>query len=164
MFQLPAVLFRLHVVLLLALVSAPWPATATDRHAGYYYPDVTSRETYVARAQVLAQANREMRIGFVVAQTMGQREHQYPPRYALFSKGENAEKMIIIGLDEHSFATLYRARGVLAQLTSVARSTEFFRNLAVEDYFTFFDLAKMLGFEQITISDGREFAHQITLE
>ena len=168
MLSLPAVIAR-RVVVAFTIVGLMMPLTslpseAADRHVGYYYPDITSQETYVARAQVLPQADREMRIGFVVAQTLGQREHSYPPRYALFAKGDEAEKMIIVGLDNASFATLYRARGVLAQLTAVARSTEFFRNLAVEDYFTFFDLARMLGFEQITISDGREFSHQIELQ
>lgn len=27
-----------------------------------------------------------------------------------------------------------------------------------------FDLAKMMGFELITVSDGREFAHQVIVE
>lgn len=149
---------------LVLLCCAVGSVKADDRHAGYYYPDITSEETYVARAQLLPQASREMRIGFVVAQTVGQRDRAFPPRYALYAKGEHAEKMIIVGLDDDGFATLYRARGVLAQLTAIARSTEFFRNLAVEDYFTFFDLARMLGFEQITVSDGRNYAHRISLQ
>ena len=47
---------------------------------------------------------------------------------------------------------------------AVARSTPLFQGNAVQAYFTFFDLAKMLGFEIITVSDGREFAHRIALE
>lgn len=139
-------------------------ASAAEGHPGYYYPDVSSKEVYTARAQMLPQASREMRIGFVVAQTAGQRQLSYPPRFALFAKGGEAEKMIIVGLDEGSFSTLYRARAVLAQLTAVARGTEFFRKLAVEDYFTFFDLARMLGFRHITVSDGRTYAHRIELQ
>ena len=73
------------------------------------------------------------------------------------------KKLIIVGLDQHSFATLFRARGVLAQLTAEARATALFRNLAVEDLFTFFDLARMLGFARITISDGRNYAHRVDL-
>ncbi|MDP6563900.1 MAG: molybdopterin-guanine dinucleotide biosynthesis protein A [Alphaproteobacteria bacterium] len=139
-------------------------AAAADRHAGYYYPEPTSSETYRARSQVLPNAGRDLRIGFVVAQTIGQRERNYPPRFAMFAKGEEAEKLIIVGLDAESFATLYRARAVLAQMTAAARGTELFRNLAVEDYFTFFDLARMLGFSRITVSDGKSYAHRIDLE
>ena len=39
-----------------------------------------------------------------------------------------------------------------------------FQELGVQEWFTFFDLAKMLGFKQITISDGRDFAHQVIME
>ena len=73
------------------------------------------------------------------------------------------KKLIIVGLDQHSVATLFRARGVLTQLTAEARATALFRNLAVGDLFTFFDLARMLGFARITISDGRNYAHRVDL-
>ncbi|MDE0943573.1 MAG: molybdopterin-guanine dinucleotide biosynthesis protein A [Alphaproteobacteria bacterium] len=158
----------LAAAILLMLSSVPITARAgdvvTDRHGGYYYPPISSKEVYRARAPVMDTAHREMRIGFIVAQTNGQIQRKYPPRYAIFAKGENAEKLIIIGLDEYSFATLHRARAVMAQLTAAARGSALFRNMAVEDLFTFFDLAKMLGFVQITISDGKSYAHRVSLE
>ncbi|MEQ9643035.1 MAG: molybdopterin-guanine dinucleotide biosynthesis protein A [Alphaproteobacteria bacterium] len=161
---------RLTAALLLSLVLAG-PAAAqgddkvkTDRHALYYYPETTSAETYVARARTLDDASREKRIGFVVAHTLGQAQRPYPPRYALYAKGDEAEKLLLIGLYDETFLTLYRARAVLAQMTALARSSDLFRTLAVEDYFTFFDLLKMLGFRQITISDGDTYTHQVTIE
>ena len=60
--------------------------------------------------------------------------------------------------------TLYRARAIFANMTAVARVMPLFRELGVEDWFTFFDLAKLLGFERITITDGRDFAHQVTID
>ncbi len=143
-----------------------WPilaARAQDRHAGYYFPPIGSEEVYRARAPVLDNASREMRIGFIVAQTNDQQRRNYAPRFAIFAKGDGAEKLIIVGLDADSFATLYRARAVLAQMTASARGSTLFRNLAVEDLFTFFDLAKLLGFTQITVSDGKNYAHRIDL-
>jgi hypothetical protein len=137
---------------------------AKDRHSDYYYPEISSSETYKARAQVLKNANRELRLGFIVAQTAAQAKRPYPSRFAIFAKGDEAQKLIIVGLDGESFRTLYRARAVLAQMTARARGTDFFRNLAVEDFFTFFDLVRMLGFEQITVTDGESYAHRITLE
>ena len=148
----------------LALMSDGLAARAKDRHGGYYYPEVTSSETYRARAQVMRKADRELRLGFIVAQTAVQASRPYPPRFAIFAKGDAADKLIIVGLDGESFRTLYRARAVLAQLTARARGTDFFRNLAVDDVFTFFDLARLLGFEQITVSDGDSWAHRIVLE
>ncbi len=34
----------------------------------------------------------------------------------------------------------------------------------VEDTFNFFDMAKMLGFELITVSDGDTFTHQVVIK
>ena len=52
----------------------------------------------------------------------------------------------------------------LAQLTLVARGSPLFAQLGVEDYFVFYDLCRLMGFDQITISDGATFAHQIDLQ
>ncbi len=53
---------------------------------------------------------------------------------------------------------------MLAQLTARARGTALLRNMGVDDVFTFLDVAKLLGFTQITVSDGASWAHQIELE
>jgi hypothetical protein len=72
--------------------------------------------------------------------------------------------MIIVALNDSTFNTLYRVRGLLAQLTSIVRASDLFREMGVEDFFTFFDLAKLFGFTQITVTDGALFAHQINIE
>jgi hypothetical protein len=139
-------------------------ARAADRHASYYYPEISSSEVYHSRSKVLEQADRKMRLDFIVGMAAAQAALPYPPSYAIFAKGDQAEKVIIIGLDGESFRTLYRARAMLAQLTAKARATELFRNLAVDDIFTFFDLLHMLGFERLTVSDGETYAHQVDLD
>ncbi|NQV60152.1 MAG: molybdopterin-guanine dinucleotide biosynthesis protein A [Alphaproteobacteria bacterium] len=153
----------LTALLFCSILAVQQSAFAQEHHAGYYYPPISSEETYRARAAVMGDTSRRMRIGFVVAQTLAQQQQKYAPRFAIFAKGDEAEKMIILGLDEDSFATLYRARAMLAQMTASARASALFRNLAVDDLFTFFDLAKMLGFTQITVSDGKTYAHRIEL-
>ena len=147
--------------LLLAACAAP-AAGAEERHVGYYYPELTSQEVYQSRARMAREAGRNERIGFTVATINRMLSRPYPPPYIIFAKGEDAEKLIIVALDER-MATLYRARAVLAQLTAEARATDLFRNLAVDDYYTFFDLARLLGFQEITVSDGLEWAHRIEL-
>ena len=62
------------------------------------------------------------------------------------------------------YNTIYRARALFASMTALARLTPLFRELQVEELFTFFDLAKMMGFSSITISDGAKFTHQVTLK
>lgn len=151
--------------LFLWLAAGPWTAwAAQDRHAGYYFPTPRSEETYKARAKTLPDANRARRIGFTIGLTSQMQNLPYPPPFAIFAKGEEAEKLIIVGLREGEMNTIYRARAVLAILTASARSSQFFQDHHVDDYFTFFDLAKLLGFTQITVSDGHRFAHRILIQ
>jgi len=156
----------LWIPLLVALTLASGSAAiADDRHADYYYPTPQTKETYVARASVLPEASRRSRIAFVT-HVMNEmiRKNPYPPQYAIFAKGAEAEKMIIVGIAGDSYDTLYRMRALLAMLTAVARTTPLFKEERVEDYFTYLDLCKMLGFELLTVSDGKKFAHQIRIE
>jgi len=139
-------------------VSAP---IRNGRHVGYYYPETRSVEVYRARSKRLGHANRTTRLAFVTGITKQQQERDYPPRFAIFAKGTKAEKLIIIGLDGQTFSSLYRARAALAQMTAMARLTPLFKQLGVQEYFTFFDLAKLLGFRDITVSDGQTWSHRI---
>lgn len=141
------------------------PARAEDdRRAGYYYPEPKSSEVYIARATTLQQASRTLRIGFVTGLTNKQLAAPYPPQFAVFAKGDDADRMIIVALADGQFSTLYRARALLAQLTAMMRGTDLFRQMGVDDFFTFFDMAKMFGFKEIVVSDGENFAHRIEIE
>jgi len=156
--------WRVALAAVVLLVAGMGAAAAQDRHAGYYYPEPESTEIYKARALSIPDASRKARVAFVTGITNEQNKAPYPPQAAIFAKGSEAEKLIIIALEDGRIDTIYRARAIFAQMTAVARLLPIFSELGVEDYFTFFDLAKMLGFEQITISNGREFAHQVIIE
>ncbi len=135
-----------------------------DRHIGYYYGEITSRETYVARATPSPDASRGHRVAFVTGMEVEIAKLGHPIPYAIFAKGAEAQKLIIVALMDGPMDTMFRARGVLANLTAQARLTPLLRENNVSDWFTFFDLCRVLGFEQITLSDGKSWTHQITLE
>ncbi len=139
-------------------------ARADDRHAGYYYPIPATSEIYTARAATLPDASRKRRILFVTELSNQMISSSYAPPVAIFAKGEEAEKLIITGLYDDGYDTLYRMRGLLAMLSARARTTPIFRTYEVEDLFTFFDLLKLLGFQQLTVTDGDRFAHQIEIK
>jgi hypothetical protein len=139
------------------------PGSAEDNHAGYYYPEPTSREEYVSRARQMVDADRGQRLAFLSAITLGQLERPFPPPFALFAKGDDAEKLIIISMNAGYADTLYRMRGFLALLTQISRQSPVFVAFKVDEVFTFLDLLRMLGFEQVTISDGDRYAHQILI-
>jgi len=138
-------------------------AQADDRHEGYYYPKVTSSEVYRARVSKLRGSDRSRRLGFVTGMAAGAQDKGYAPQMAFFAKGKDAEKAILVALDDDRMATLFRARAVLALLTATARATPVFRDLDPEGQYTFLDLLALLGFEQLTVSDGRSYAHQFEI-
>ncbi|MDJ0946363.1 MAG: molybdopterin-guanine dinucleotide biosynthesis protein A [Kiloniellales bacterium] len=150
----------------LLLVLAGWSGAlrADDRHAGYYYPEPQTQETYEARAETLEETSRAVRIGFATGLANQLRARPHAPTMAVFAKGADAQKLILVALQDGRIETLYRARAVFADLTAIARVMPLFAEYGVQDVFTFFDLAKMLGFTQITISDGDDFAHQVFIE
>jgi hypothetical protein len=140
------------------------PARADDRHAGYYYPPPQTVETYQTRGDTLPGSDHVRRVGFVVELTRQMLDKPYPPEFAVFAKGEESEKLLIVALKGGVIDTLYRARALLAMLTSVARATPLLQEIGVADYYTFFDFLDMMGFRQLTISDGDGFAHQVLFE
>lgn len=139
-------------------------AVTKDRHVGYYYPEPAQVEEYNARSRRMAGATRRNRIGFIVGIVDQILKRPFPPPASVFVKGERAQKMIIVANTEGRLNTIYRVRAYLATLTSVARGMPIFAELQVEDVFTFLDLLKMLGFTQITVTDGDAFAHQILIK
>ena len=88
----------------------------------------------------------------------------YPPDFAVFAKGEQLEKLMIVAMRGGVIDSIYRARAQIGDvLTSVSRATPLFQDYGVAEVFTFFDLLKILGFAQLTISDGDDFAHQVLI-
>jgi hypothetical protein len=150
--------------LLIAGGSAVAAAQPADRLEGYYYPKITSHETYVSRAKTLEDSTRTRRLGFVTGLTEQLADMPYAPSYAIFAKGNEGNRLIIVAYNDGELNTVYRARALLASLTALARLTPLFQQLQVEELFTFFDLCKLLGFTTITISDGRHFTHQVVLK
>ena len=141
------------------------PAAAQDRHAGYYYPPPEGEpEIYQARSQTMIDASRAARIGFVTAVSQQNRKLPYLPPAIMFAKGSDAEKLIIVALQDGRIDTVYRARALFADMTASVRTLPVFQELGVQDYFTFFDFLKMLGFKKITVSNGRDFTHQILIQ
>ncbi len=141
-----------------------WSAAfAEDPREGYYYPPITSEEVFVRSINAPPPASRPIRVGFVTEITKAQLAAPESPRFVIFSKGAEAQHLIIVGLDDDVFKTLYRARAVMAQLTSNARGTAFFRKNNLDVVATWYDLAKMLGFEDIVISDGQNWSHRVSL-
>lgn len=139
------------------------PAIAEDPREGYYYPPVTSSETFKRSLGATPPAGRSVRTAFINEVTKAQLAAPESPRFVIFAKGRESEHMIIIALDDEIFRTPFRARALLAQLTANARGSSFFKNSNLRFLATWFDLAKLLGFQDIVISDGATWSHRVVL-
>ncbi|MHA7776177.1 hypothetical protein [Roseibium sp. M-1] len=146
------------------LPAALLPAKAADSHAGYYYPEPQSHEVYVSRLTIAADAAERSRAAFVIGLASQQAKQNYAPGYHLFAKGGDLEKLIIVATGDGRYDTLYQLRALLASLTSLARSTELFARSDQPQELNFLDFCKLIGFTQVTVSNGRDVAHQIAIE
>jgi hypothetical protein len=154
-------------IVLLAVAAqqmAAFPAHAFDAHAGYYYPAPQTAETYVSRLDLATDANDRSRAAFVIGLASQQARQNYAPGYHLFAKGEELEKLIIVATGDGRYDTLYQLRALLASLTSMARSTELFARSEQPQDLNFLDFCKLIGFTQVTVSNGRDVAHQIAIQ
>jgi hypothetical protein len=151
----------------LAQQNASFSQTDEDNqsnHEGYYYPKPQSVEHFVSAVVTLPESNQTRRQAFVIGMTQKLLDGQYAPGFAIFAKGNQSEKLIIVGMIDGQLNTVYRARALLAELTAVARSTQFFQQNTQPETSNFFDFMKLLGFHVVTITDGRNFAHQVVVD
>ncbi len=144
--------------------AAATPKADDDRYVGYYYPKPTAVETYTSPMQTIAGAERAQRVQFATVVSQGTIQSAYRVPYSVFVKGEKADKMIIVGLQPGEMSTIYRARAILANMTTMSRLSPFFQERTIAEDANFFDLLKLLGFQQITISDGDKFTHQVNIK
>ena len=142
----------------------PVQASGEERYIGYYYPKPTSTETYTSQMQAINGVGRAERIQFVTVVSQGTLQSNYRVPYAVFAKGERADHMIVVGLHSGELNTIYRIRALLANMTTMSRTSPFFQQHTVAEDATFFDLLKLLGFQDVTVTDGEKITHQVTIK
>ncbi|MDJ0613834.1 MAG: hypothetical protein QNJ29_09155 [Rhizobiaceae bacterium] len=139
-------------------------ADASERHIGYYYPEITSEESYQAPLPVLPGVSRLSRVGFVTELDQRQKKKPYPPTHHMYAKGGNAEKLIIVSTETGRYDTLFKMRGLLASMTADARTSPLFQKLGHVEQLNFFDLLKMAGFSELVVTNGHKLAHRVVFQ
>jgi hypothetical protein len=147
-----------------AAAAAAAATPGEDRYVGYYYPKPSSTELFESQMQPIAGIDRPQRIQFVTVVSQGTIQSAYRVPYAVFAKGEKADKLIIVGMQAGELNSIYRMRALLANLTTMSRLSPFFQEKTVAEDATFFDLMKLMGFTQVTITDGEKTTHQVTIK
>ncbi|WP_050932026.1 hypothetical protein [Aestuariivita boseongensis] len=146
--------------LMFAALLGATSAAASERHVGYYYPAVTSTEVF-DRVIRRPGSNRDVRIDFLTQLTQAQLSAPESPRYIFSAKGTASTELIVVALDDEIFRTIYRARAVMAQMTSNIRSSPLFQEEELQTVATFYDLLQMLEFDSLIITDGHSWTHRV---
>ena len=153
-------MIRLFAAIVFALFALP--AVASEKHEGYYYPPITSQETFDRAIRDIGGTSKEVRIDFVQTVTQAQLAAPENPEFMFFAKGDAAKDLIVVALNDEVFYTLYRARAVMAQMTVSVREGPFFVDQNLQFVATFYDLLQILEFDTLVISDGKDWAHKVT--
>ncbi len=141
--------FAISLAAALALVTGSAAAqTAGDKYIGYYYPAPTSSESYESSLQPLPNIDKAQRVVFFTIVAQGTLQSAYRVPYAVFTKGDRSDHMIIVALQGGEMATIYRIRAVLANMTTMARLSSFFTERTVAEDANFFDHLEDDGLHQ----------------
>jgi len=156
------ILLTLQLLLWASLAQAQ--GTTYETSDGYYSPQITSTESFDRVLVNTPPADKKVRIDFVNSATRASLASAAAPQFIFFAKGDDAEKLYVIAVNDDVFKTIYRARAVLARITSTLRANNFLANLGLQNEGTFFDLLQMMHFKTLVISDGEKWAHEVSLE
>lgn len=131
--------------------------------AGTYYPRISSIETPEIRFGQMAGVGPEERQFFIDQVNLAASTPGRTAPIVAQAVGENHETLVFIYLDAEGPMTPFLARAILARLTSVSRFAPAIAEMGLSSEFDIYNMAAVLGFGQIIVSDGRDFAHQASL-
>ncbi len=132
--------------------------------AGVFFPPVTSVATPDIRFPTLDGVGPQERSRFVdqvniAAATQG----RSGPIIIIQAVGDGGKTLVFTHLDAEGPMTPYLARGILARLTSIFRFAPAITELGLSSEIDIYNMAAVLGFERIIVTDGRNFAHEARL-
>jgi hypothetical protein len=136
-----------------------------ESYVDYYYPKPTIVDPpFESKMEMIPGVDRAQRVQFVTVVAQGTLQSNYRVPYAVFTKGDKADRLIVVGLQNGELNTIFRVRALLANMTTMARLSPFFQEHTVAEDATFYDLLKLLGFHDVTVTDGEKFTYQVTIK
>lgn len=141
------------------VIAAPDETTG----AGTFYPPATSFETPDIRFPQMAGVGPQQRQYFIDQVNLaGSTPGRTVPIVAQ-AVGVERQTLVFTDLDAEAPMTPYIARGILARLTSITRAAPTIAELGLSGEFDIYNMAAVLGFKRVIVTDGRDFAHEATL-
>jgi len=131
--------------------------------AGIYFPAVTSRETVSVRFGSGENEDAQPRQLFVDQINLVTTSAERTIPIIAQAVGQDRKTLVIMNIEPHEFLTPYVARAMLARMSSLARFLPEVSKNGLSADFDIYNLASVIGFERIVATDGRKFAHEVTL-
>lgn len=130
---------------------------------GVYFPAITSTETPTVRFPKLAGVGPQQRSVVVDQLNVAVATNGGVFPIVVQAVGEDRATLALTYMHTDSAMTPYIARAILARLTSLVRFLPAVTELGVSSEIDVYNMASVLGFDQIIVSDGRGFAHSANL-
>ena len=144
-------MLRLLLALNILIFASVAHADIYETSDGYYYPQITSFEDFDRVLLQTPDPAKDVRIGFVNSINKASIESRITPQFVFFAKGDDAQKLYLIAVNDEVFKTIYRARAVLARTTSILRGGNFLASQNLQNVGTFFDLLQIMHFKTLVI-------------
>lgn len=138
--------------------------TGIELKAGYHYPKPIGAETRKTIVSDLETPPFEVRVQVVSGLSNVIAARPYPPIFFPLTEGDEEKIMVMMSTGSNDVETVYQARAIVDQLSSLVRNNPLFAEYGVESYASFFDVLKLWGFEMLVITDGDEFAYAFIVE
>ena len=126
-----------------------------------YYPPIVSADIPEVRFSAAAEAGAQKRHFFVDQINLAAAGNSFP--IVAQAVGADSATLVIMNIDTPEGITPYIARAMLARMTSVVRFLPEISELGLSAEFDIYNMAAVLGFNRIVVTDGREFSHEARL-
>ncbi|MEM1390071.1 MAG: hypothetical protein AAGG45_03240 [Pseudomonadota bacterium] len=132
---------------------------------GYTYPAPVGFEVVpTIVVDEVAIPSFEARVQFVSQLTQMLTSRPYAPLALAMTEGNDHQTIVFMDAGRLNVSTAYQARAMVAQMSSATRNSPVFAQYGVENYASVFDLFKLLGFDQVVITDGDDFAYAFLID
>ena len=131
---------------------------------GQFFPRVTATEVRPVRFGAMGGASPEQRQYFTDRVNMETSGRGLAAPIVVQSTGDDQDVLVVMVSGFHEPLTPYISRGLLARMTSIIRFAPTITEMRLSQELDIYDVAAVLGFTQIVVTDGREVSFGTKLE
>ena len=136
----------------------------TGTGAGQFFPPVTTMVARPVRFGAMNGASPEQRQYFTDRVNMETSGRGLTAPIAVQSTGDDQDVLVVMVSGFNEPLTPYISRGLLARMTSIIRFAPTITEMGLSQELDVYDVAAVLGFTQIVVTDGREVSYGTKLE